>query len=222
MTAVAARYGERGGTPYLLPLSVDGLVAAAGVSLVELASRIRINPDEPSPAASAATGITSRPQSDRAISATADRRVNRRPASGQPATGRPTVTPTDTRRRTRSGAPRTSQPSSPPCADATPRPPQPRSPNRSDDPCGRYYGSSSDSKTYKPTNRDRRCDHVAHDLAATTTKLRPAGMITSLGYPQGRYTASRNTRSPCNARAHRTHWGRRRHELRPAATAARP
>lgn len=92
MTAVAAHYGEHGGTPYLLPLSVDGLVAAASVSLVELADRIRIDTDEPPPAASAATGITSRPQSDRAIPATADRRVNRRPASGQPAAGRPTVT----------------------------------------------------------------------------------------------------------------------------------
>jgi Protein of unknown function (DUF2637) len=92
MTAVAAHYGERGGTPYLLPLSVDGLVAAASVSLVELASRIRIDSDEPPPAAFAATGITSRPESDRAIPPTVDRRVNRRPASGQPAVGRPTVT----------------------------------------------------------------------------------------------------------------------------------
>jgi hypothetical protein len=41
MVGVAARYGETGPSPYLLPLSVDGLVIVASVSLVELAGRIR-------------------------------------------------------------------------------------------------------------------------------------------------------------------------------------
>jgi len=41
MAGVAARYGEHGASPYLLPLSVDGLVIVASVSLVELAGRIR-------------------------------------------------------------------------------------------------------------------------------------------------------------------------------------
>jgi hypothetical protein len=41
MAAVAARYGESGLAPYLLPLSVDGLVVVASVSLVELAGRVR-------------------------------------------------------------------------------------------------------------------------------------------------------------------------------------
>jgi Protein of unknown function (DUF2637) len=41
MAGVAARYGEAGAAPYLLPLSVDGLVVVASVSLVELAGRIR-------------------------------------------------------------------------------------------------------------------------------------------------------------------------------------
>jgi hypothetical protein len=41
MTGVAARYGETGGAEYLLPLSVDGLIVVASVSLVELAGRIR-------------------------------------------------------------------------------------------------------------------------------------------------------------------------------------
>src|SRR3954466_2641765 len=41
MAGVAARYGETGASPYLLPLSVDGLVIVASVSLVELAGRIR-------------------------------------------------------------------------------------------------------------------------------------------------------------------------------------
>jgi hypothetical protein len=42
MAGVAARYGETGASPYLLPLSVDGLVIVASVSLVELAGRIRL------------------------------------------------------------------------------------------------------------------------------------------------------------------------------------
>jgi hypothetical protein len=41
MAGVAARYGESGASPYLLPLSVDGLIIVASVSLVELAGRIR-------------------------------------------------------------------------------------------------------------------------------------------------------------------------------------
>jgi hypothetical protein len=41
MAGVAARYGEVGVAPYLLPLSVDGLIIVASVSLAELAGRIR-------------------------------------------------------------------------------------------------------------------------------------------------------------------------------------
>src|SRR6266545_6023105 len=41
MAGVASRYGEQGASPYLLPLSVDGLAIVASVSLVELAGRIR-------------------------------------------------------------------------------------------------------------------------------------------------------------------------------------
>ena len=39
MAAVAARYGEIGASPYLLPISVDGLIVVASISLVELAGR---------------------------------------------------------------------------------------------------------------------------------------------------------------------------------------
>jgi hypothetical protein len=49
MAGVAARYGEQGASPYLLPLSVDGLVIVASVCLVELAGRIRALTDTPSP-----------------------------------------------------------------------------------------------------------------------------------------------------------------------------
>jgi hypothetical protein len=41
MVAVAARYGETGLSAYLLPVSVDGLVVVASVSLVELSGRLR-------------------------------------------------------------------------------------------------------------------------------------------------------------------------------------
>lgn len=41
MSGVAARYGETGAAPYLLPFSVDGLVIVASVCLVELNGRIR-------------------------------------------------------------------------------------------------------------------------------------------------------------------------------------
>lgn len=41
MMGVATRYGEVGAAPYLLPLSVDGLIVVASVSLVELAGRRR-------------------------------------------------------------------------------------------------------------------------------------------------------------------------------------
>jgi hypothetical protein len=41
MAGVAARYGETGASPYLLPFSVDGLIVVASVSLVEIGGRIR-------------------------------------------------------------------------------------------------------------------------------------------------------------------------------------
>jgi hypothetical protein len=41
MAGVATRYGETGASPYLLPVSVDGLIVVASISLVELAGRIR-------------------------------------------------------------------------------------------------------------------------------------------------------------------------------------
>lgn len=46
MAGVASRYGETGASPYLLPLSVDGLIIVASICLVELAGRIRETEDE--------------------------------------------------------------------------------------------------------------------------------------------------------------------------------
>ncbi|MDG4829803.1 DUF2637 domain-containing protein [Solwaraspora sp. WMMD1047] len=40
MVGVAARYGETGASPYLLPLSVDGLIVVASICLVELGGHI--------------------------------------------------------------------------------------------------------------------------------------------------------------------------------------
>jgi hypothetical protein len=49
MVGVAGRYGETDASPYLLPISVDGLIVVASISLVELAGRIRTaeTPAEP-------------------------------------------------------------------------------------------------------------------------------------------------------------------------------
>lgn len=41
MVGTAAEYGEQGTSPYLLPITVDGLIVVASVSLVELAGNIR-------------------------------------------------------------------------------------------------------------------------------------------------------------------------------------
>lgn len=61
MAAVAARYGETDATPYLLPISVDGLIVVASISLVELAARIRqleeAAPPTPAPVRAAASAV---------------------------------------------------------------------------------------------------------------------------------------------------------------------
>jgi hypothetical protein len=52
MAGVAARYGETGASPYLLPFSVDGLIVVASICLVELGGRIRaaVEPEIEQPA----------------------------------------------------------------------------------------------------------------------------------------------------------------------------
>lgn len=65
MVGVAAKYGEQGAAPYLIPLSVDGLVVVASVCLVELAGRLR-TVDEPvqERAAQPVTEIEERPDTE--------------------------------------------------------------------------------------------------------------------------------------------------------------
>jgi len=50
MKEVVARYGETGESPFLIPITVDGLIVVASVCLVELAGRIRSLEEEPKPA----------------------------------------------------------------------------------------------------------------------------------------------------------------------------
>ena len=47
MAGVAAKYGEVGAAPYLIPLSVDGLVVVASICLVELSGRIQVVARQP-------------------------------------------------------------------------------------------------------------------------------------------------------------------------------
>jgi hypothetical protein len=51
MQGVAVRYGETDASPYLLPISVDGLIVVASICLVELAGRIRHLEEPPPPPA---------------------------------------------------------------------------------------------------------------------------------------------------------------------------
>jgi len=53
MAGVAARYGEVGASAYLLPLSVDGLVVVASISLVELSGRLSTRPAHTGPPSAA-------------------------------------------------------------------------------------------------------------------------------------------------------------------------
>jgi hypothetical protein len=104
MVGVAARYGEIGTSPYLLPLSVDGLVIVASVSLVELAGRIRTSADAP-------TAESPNPQEPVAQPASPPATPSPRPLSGLtlPAMGQfPAISPAA--RSTRS-APRRTTPS---------------------------------------------------------------------------------------------------------------
>jgi hypothetical protein len=86
MAAVVSRYGEHQPNPYLLPLSVDGLIVVASVSLVELSGRLRTALEEraivtrsPAPQGrdarvdAASPAPTDRCDGDRAATADADR-----------------------------------------------------------------------------------------------------------------------------------------------------
>ena len=85
MAGVAARYGETDASPYLLPVSVDGLIVVASISLVELAARLRSLESTAKPVSTLATVL------DRADAAAAEQapaphpthRSNARPPIGE-------------------------------------------------------------------------------------------------------------------------------------------
>ncbi|HZO63798.1 MAG TPA: DUF2637 domain-containing protein [Kribbellaceae bacterium] len=81
MAGVTARYGETGPSPYLLPLSVDGLIVVASISLVELAGRIR-HLETPTTPPAAAVPVTPTPATVDTTTPTTD-----------PAPPTPTTTP---------------------------------------------------------------------------------------------------------------------------------
>ncbi|WP_243709778.1 DUF2637 domain-containing protein [Micromonospora sp. 15K316] len=101
LVGVAARYGESGyGAAYLLPISVDGLVLVASVSLVEITARIRAASTRTAPATAelsrapaAAVPTLSAPDED-TVAAPSTRRYRRadpgRPAAPATAARRPT------------------------------------------------------------------------------------------------------------------------------------
>jgi hypothetical protein len=80
MAGVAARYGETGASPYLLPVSVDGLIIVASISLVELAGRIRATFDSVPASAPVPTGR--------------DDQVDAQPVVTVPAVTKPATPPT--------------------------------------------------------------------------------------------------------------------------------
>ena len=99
MVGVAARYGETGASPYLLPLSVDGLIVVASICLVELGGRIsaaeaerqvqaRVVPQPRSASASPArqrrTGDTGRAESQRQTGDTGRAESQRRTGTTEP------------------------------------------------------------------------------------------------------------------------------------------
>lgn len=94
MVDVAARYGETGASPYLLPLSVDGLIVVASICLVELGGQLRAaaqsTPSAPSRPAPSAESSDRPAQSPRppvhavAASSRPRRRVTVRTSSGRP------------------------------------------------------------------------------------------------------------------------------------------
>jgi hypothetical protein len=111
MVGVAARYGETGASPYLLPLSVDGLIVVASICLVELGGRISSleREAEEKAAATPAPVVTDgalpgliplpAPQLANADRPAVGAQRTERPAAGAPGTERPAA-----------GAPRTERP----------------------------------------------------------------------------------------------------------------
>jgi hypothetical protein len=102
MQGVAARYGETEMSSYLLPVSVDGLIVVASVSLVELAGRIRfleekramagLAADAPAPVAAPVAAVATGTASAAAPAVP----VSAVPAYSEPVSAAPAPQPTHT------------------------------------------------------------------------------------------------------------------------------
>lgn len=123
MAGVAARYGETGASPYLLPLSVDGLILVASICLVELGGRIstaesatRATADNGAPAGAATAGASAL-ATDNAPAAD-----NARPASPP---GKPAAADTSRPKAKTAGRPAAKATDRKPAKTAAPRPRRP-------------------------------------------------------------------------------------------------
>jgi prepilin signal peptidase PulO-like enzyme (type II secretory pathway) len=83
MVGVAAHYGETGASPYLLPLSVDGLIIVASISLVEISGRLHTTETAVTGMAPGATSI-GQPETMPTPSAAPERAEHLGPIGGLP------------------------------------------------------------------------------------------------------------------------------------------
>ncbi|MEO3742888.1 DUF2637 domain-containing protein [Plantactinospora sp. B5E13] len=94
MVGVAARYGETGASPYLLPLSVDGLIVVASICLVELGGRISAAQAEQAARTQLAAPAEQPQQAAGATGSTPARRTTRATPTTPVATSTTTAEPT--------------------------------------------------------------------------------------------------------------------------------
>jgi hypothetical protein len=99
MAGVVARYGETGASSYLYPLSVDGLVVVASITLVQLSTMIRDAEQVAREAAEQARRTTGRPTRRRRAELDATREHEQAPAEAS-------RTPADATHRARPGSTR--------------------------------------------------------------------------------------------------------------------
>ncbi len=90
MAGVASRYGETGTSPYLLPLSVDGLIVVASISLMELSNRIRDTPEAVTPTQSSASPEPGSAEEHRPATASVHLPEVGEPVAAEPDKGQPT------------------------------------------------------------------------------------------------------------------------------------
>jgi hypothetical protein len=125
MAGVAARYGETGASPYLLPLSVDGLIIVASICLVELGGRISSIQTQHATAAEARATAVER--GSRAVAAAPT--IDVPPAGAQPLDAQPTdarfVDPQPTGAQPAAAQPAAAQPAAAQPAAAQPAVAQP-------------------------------------------------------------------------------------------------